>query len=231
VSFINFPTPTPVFPNLPPLEWPVLQKPFFASWTHRSVSGKQWQSSRQVYPNYDFEVSFGKGESWLREQTQNQELYEQNSPFTEFQAISQLFLSCYGSYGEFYYDMPDDDSRLNQFVSTTVSGVSSYIIYRAWGGVTSAALQRFEPVGGVQLTQPISVYLNSVLVPSSEYQIQNQLSGSFLVFNTPPTAGQVCTITFSFYYRCHFLDSFAQFDQFQRNLWQFGRCRFRTVKP
>src|SRR5579863_4236208 len=159
MSYINFPTnPPPVFPALPVVGFPVRKSPIFSAWEHKSVTGMQYQTARQVYPNWDFQLQYGDS-AWLREQTQNNPIYLPNSPYVEFEAISQLFLSCLGSYGEFWYDDLEDDSRTGQVVAVGDGATTSFRIVRTWG---TGPLARLEPVGGINLLQPVALYLNGV---------------------------------------------------------------------
>ena len=228
MSYTNFPSPTPVFPFLPVQGFPVHKRPVFTSWQHRSVTGKQYQTFRQVYPNWQFELQYAQ-DSWLREQTQNIVLFSPNSPYVEFETISQLFLSCQGKFGEFYYDDLEDDSRLGEDIGVGDSSTQHFRISRTWG---SGALARIEPVGGINLGGITNVYLNGgAAISPSLYTVTNDLDGSHLNFITPPGSGVVITMDFSFYYRCRWMDDVEQYDQWARNLWNFGKCSFQSVKP
>ena len=228
MSYIGFPTnPPPIFPALPVVGFPVRKSPIFTAWEHKSVSGMQYQTARQIYPNWDFQLQYGDS-AWLREQTQNNPIYTANSPFREFEAISQLFLSCLGSYGEFWYDDPEDNSRAGQVIGLGDGSTTIFRIMRTWG---FGPLARLEPVGGVSLGQPITVYFNNVSQSSSLYTITNDLTGSHLNFSSAPGAGVVITMDFSFYFRCRWKDDNQQYDQWATNLWQYGHCEFRSVKP
>lgn len=228
MSFVNYPTnPPPLFPKLPPEGFPVRKTPIFTAWEHKSVAGFQYQTARQVYPNWDFQLQYGDS-SWLREQTQNSVLFATNSPFVEFEALSQLFLKCLGSYGEFWYDDPEDDSRTGQIIAIGNGSASSFRIMRTWG---IEPLARLEPVGGVNLGNTIAVYLNGVVQLTNTYTVTNDLSGSHLNFATPPAAGAIVSMDFSFYFRCRWKEDSQQYDQWAMNLWQYGRCEFRSVKP
>ena len=229
MSFINWPLPTPLFQALIPQGFPVVKRPLFTASEHKSVTGKMYQAARQVYPNWQFELQFGD-ESWLREQTQNILPYAPNAPHTELQAISQLFLACYGSYGEFYFDDLEDDSRFGQFVGTGNGVLRTFRVFRTWG---TGALARIEPVGGVNLGQPINVYLNGILANPVTWGVNNDTSGTYLGFaaGSAPAAGVAITMDFSFYYRCHFTEDMQQYEQFMYNLHQLKSVKFQSVKP
>ena len=226
MSYIDYPNPTPVFPALPVVGFPVHKKPLFTGWQHKSVTGRTYLTARQVYPNWDFELQFSK-DSWLREQTQNNPIYGPNSPHVEFEAISQLFLSCYGTYGEFYYDDPEDDSRLGQSIGIGDGVTTTFRVMRTWG---STPLARVEPVGGANLGQPITVYLNGTPLAGA-WGVNNTSSGTYLTFSSAPGAGVAITMDFSFFYRCRWKDDMQEYQQFNYNLWELGKCEFRSTKP
>lgn len=229
-----YPSPTPIFPASAPVGFPVHKKPVFSEWGHRSVTGKQYQTARQIYPNWEFELTF----EVLREQTQNIVLYVPNEPYVELEAVSQLFLKCYGKYGEFYYNDPEDNSRSGQLIGTGNAVQTVFRIYRTWG---LSSLARLEPVGGVNLGATINVYYNGVAPPVEDtWTVTNDANGSHINFALPPghTDGghlfkwaPVITMDFSFYYRCHFKEDMQLYEQFYYNLHALKKCSFISVKP
>jgi hypothetical protein len=228
VSYIAYPTdPPPILPQLSVQGYPVHRKPFFTAWEHKSVSGAQYQSARQIYPNWDFQLQIGD-DAWLREQTQNRVLYGPNSPHVELETWSQLFLACFGSYGEFWYRDPEDSSRAGQLIGVGDGSTGRFRIVRTWG---FTPLARIEPVGGVDLTATINVYFNGILITPTAYTVTNELTGSWLNCIGAPANGFPVTMDFSFFYRCRWKDDMQQYDQWAYNLWQLGKAEFRSVKP
>ena len=229
MSFIGFPTnPPPIFPALNPLAFPIHKKPTFSAWEHKSVSGAQYQTARQAYPNWEFELQYAE-DSWLREQTQNNPIYVPNSPNVELETISQLFLSCYGSYGEFWYSDPEDNSRSGQFIYTGDGSTTVFRVIRTWGFEPFA---RVEPVGGINIYDPaLAVYLDGVSQPYSTFTVTNDLTGTHLNFNSAPALGVTITMDFSYYYRCQWKEDMQQYNQWAYNLWQLRKAEFRSVKP
>lgn len=224
MGYVNWPVPTPQFPVLPVQGFPITKSPVFSAWQHRSVSGKQYQSARQAFPNWTFQLQYGD-DAWLREQTQNISPYRPNVPYREFEAISQLFLACYGKYGEFWYDDPEDDSRLAQPIGTGNGVTQSFRAVRTWG---LPPLARVEPVGAVDIGRTIQVYQNGVI---DTFNWALNADHTFFTCSSAPAAGVAITADFSFFYRCHFEEDQQQYDQFNYNLWQYGKCKFVSVKP
>jgi len=225
VAYIFFPSPTPVFPVLPPLAWPVHKKPLLASRATKAATGRSTKLACAVFPRWAFTLTYG-GNSWLRDQTQNIVPDPTLSGYTELEQLSGLFLACRGSYGEFYYNDPDDDSRLAQLVATANGTSTTYPLYYSWGsGPFTPAF--YAPVGGINTID--AVYFNGVAQSPSDYT--TDATNTQLVFASAPTAGVVITADFHFYFRCRFLDDTMVFSQFAKNKWEVKEVRFESVKP
>lgn len=225
MSFIQFPDPTPVFPFLNPEAWPVLKTPGFGASTTTAMSGRVVQLSRQVFPRWKFKLTYGD-ESWLREQTQNIIPDPRRAAQTELEQISGLFLACLGSYGEFYYSDPDDDSRLAAPVATADGTSTTYQLFYSWGtGPFTPSF--YAPVTGIQTID--NIYFNGVAQPGANYSLDS--TRTKVVFTAPPSVGVVITSDIHFYYRCRFLADMQEYEQWAKNLWEYKTCEFESVKP
>lgn len=225
MSFIDFPSPTPVFPTLPPLAWSVHKKPIMASRVSIAATGREVQLAAAVYPRWAFVLSYGNS-SWLRDQTQNSTPYAPLAGFTEMEEISGLFLACRGAYGEFYYSDPDDNSRLNQGLAVS-DGINTHIpLYYSWGNGPFAP-SLILPVTGIQSID--AVYFNGVAQPSGNYSLD--ATKTVLILVAPAPNGVVITADFHFYYRCRFLEDHMEFSQWAKNLWELKEVKFESVKP
>jgi hypothetical protein len=224
MSFINFPSPTPIFPVLPPLAWSVHKKPILGSREYIAASGREVQLATAVYPRWAFTLTYG-GNSWLRDQTQNIVPDFTLAGFTELQQISQLFLACRGAYGEFFYSDPEDNSRKGQVLGTYTGNITStYIVMSTWGSGPFSPNLSF-PVGSVNVLS--AVYVGGNLVSPTDYSLD--ATGTKLNISTRYSG--TLTIDFSFYYRCRFLDDYMNYSQFAQNLWETKEVRFESVKP
>lgn len=226
MSFINYPSPTPIFPVLPPLSWSVHKKPIMSSNVVTATSGRETQLARAVYPRWAFVLNYA-GASWLREQTQNIVVDAELAGFTEFEQISALFLKCLGAYGEFYYSDPSDNSRLTQDVAVANGLTDTFQLYYTWGNGPFAP-GFFAPVTGVQSID--AVYFNGLLQNPITYTVD--ATNTKLVFvGGSPISGTLITCSFHFYFRCRFLDDQANYSQWAKNLWENKEVRFESVKP
>lgn len=225
MSYVTFPNPTPVFPSLPGRGWSVHKRPTWASNVSVHLSGKEKVASRQCFPLWEFELTH----EVLREQTQNITPYQNLSGFTELEQVSELFLSCYGQYGEFYFNDPEDNQRTNQFIGTGTGLQNIFIIYRSWG---FGNLTTVEPVAALDLSFPHNVYVNGALINPANYTITWGTTYATIIFNTfVPSMGVGVNMDFNYFYRCRFIDDVHDYNQFYKNLWELKSCRFRTTKP
>ena len=225
MAYIFFPSPTPIFPVLPPLAWPVHKKALMASRTTIAATGREARFACCAYPRWEFTLTYG-GDSWLRDQTNNITTDPRLAGLVELQELCGLFLQCRGSYGEFYYSDPDDNSRLGSPAGTGNGTNLSFPIFYTWGtGPFPTSLT--APVGGIQTLD--AVYLNGSVVSPTTYALD--AAGTQIVFTTAPGSGVVVTADFVFYFRCRFLDDTMSYSQFSQNLWEVKTVKFESVKP
>ena len=221
MAYINFPSPTPVFPALPTLGWNVKKTPVWSATTALSVSGREKRAARQCFPVWEFELTY----EFLRERTQNNPIYFPNSPYTELEQISQLFLACLGSYGEFYFEDPDDSTRAGMAIGTGDGGTTAWPVYIPYPS-TQRYLTVFSAMPGA-IKRVTAVYLNGSPQPAGSFSWADVT----LTLTTPPPAGANVTADLEFYYRCHFSDDLQTYEQFFKNIWAYPSCKFSSVKP
>jgi hypothetical protein len=82
-----------------------------------------------------------------------------------------------------------------------------------------------EPVGAINTNKATDVYLNGVLQSSGSYTI----SGNQITFDTAPGNGVVVTVSFWFYYLCHFMEDKLTPQEVAKNLWQIKKFRFESL--
>ena len=224
LSFIP-PITLPIFPVLPPLAWSVHKKPILASRVTTAATGRETQLAAAAFPRWAFTLTYG-GSSWLRDQTQNITPDPTKLGFIEFEQLSALFIYVQGSYGEFYYDDPDDDSRLAAPIAQGDGTTTEFPVYVPWGfGPFSPSF--YYPVGGISSID--AVYFDGVALPVDNYSLDD--TRTQLTFLSAPPAGTIISADFHFYFRCRFLDDHLDFVQWAQNLWECAEVRFESVKP
>lgn len=222
LSYIFFPNPTPVFPALPSVGWSVIKKPIMSSRVTISATGIETQFATAAFPRWEFTLTYGGG-AWLRDQTQNIAPDLTLVGFQEFQAISSIFLACKGSYGEFYFEDPDDNSRTTDGVGIGDGATTAFPMMVTWGATFGFAF----PIGGIKSLD--AVYINNVVQDPGSYGMD--ATNTVLNFASPPGPNAVIRASFHFYYRCRFLDDHLDFSQFAQNRWEAKEIRFESVKP
>lgn len=212
---------TPVFPEL--YGFSIKKRPRFHTINQIPPSGREVTRFQNLFPFWEFELRA----EILRDETQNNPVYSYFANYKELQQLSQLFLACNGQFGVFFFEDTSDNSRTEQYLGTGDGTETDFLFKRT---ISYGDLTFTEPVGGVNLTESIVVYVDGVVVP----QIGNWAISSdstTLVFTVAPADGAQITASFYYYYLCRFITDEMDFDQFSYNRWQVEAIRFRSVLP
>ena len=213
--------PFPVFPALP-YGFPVKVRPVMSTIVSVGPAGREARYPKQASALWEFDLTFEE----LRDQTQNQTLYNIFYGLLQYQQLVQHFLMMYGQGGMFAFDAPWDDSRANQPIGTGDGSTYVFPVYRTWG---STSAQLAELVGMVNTVTNVKV--NGVTVNPAHYYINvNKLvfqdaSGNLY----PPANGAQITMTFSFYYVCQFVNDEQEFEMFGENRWSVKTLTIRSM--
>lgn len=214
----RYPIPTPILPTLHTFS--VTKTPILATPTYTSVTGIVTRTQTQMFPTWEFRLKY----SGLRTETQNIEKFAQWSPQHEYEQIIGVFLACKGRYGRFFFRDLSDYRRVGQHVGTGDGVVYAYRIIRTLG-LGDKTL--YEPVGGVDLREPFTVWWNDVEIDTG-FSVSEDLQS--LVFNTPPPPGMVIKTDFCFFYYCRFIEDVEDFEEFVRNVHSVGEFAFVSTK-
>jgi uncharacterized protein (TIGR02217 family) len=187
-----------VFPTLPGLAWNIRKRPTWKTRIQRSVGGWETRLAQQLYPIWEFELPY--------------EFLRSAGGYTELQTLMGFYLARQGSFDNFLYSDPTDNSVTAQQFGTGNGTTTAFQLYRTYGGFN-------EPVQNVNGTP--SIYVNGVpTVPAS-------ISSTGLVtFTTAPAAGAALTWTGSYYYRVRFAEDNADFNNMMQNLWELKKLNF-----
>ncbi len=215
----------PIWPNPGPYSlfgYSIHKKPTFASLAPPpGRSGREALNFQMPVPLWEFELV----NEILRDQTQNITLDPYFSGFNEYSQLLGLFLAAAGQYGFFFFEDITDNSRSLQPIATADGATTIFPFVRTMSYGTIAYT---EPVGGVNITQPIVVTLNGTPVPSlGNWGVSHDQSS--LVFLSPPAAGVLIRSTFYYYYLCRFITDDQPFEEFLHNRWFAKPIRFRSV--
>jgi hypothetical protein len=215
---ITLPMPA-LYPDLPGLGYSQFWNPHFFNQSEVASAGANIDVALSSTPVHEFELTY----DFLRANG----AFMSNTP--EFKIFFSFFLAMGGQVGRFLYPNIDDRSVTGQFVATTDGSTSVFGPLNrtfGYGGNNST-----EPVGYVDLTQPVNVYLNGVKQAASSFQILQTLpmNQQLKFFNTP-SADQTVTIDMSYFYYCKFTEDTNTFEKFMYNLWSVKKVTLRSCK-
>lgn len=189
---------------LPGLSIEVIKRPMFSTKINESSAGNEIRTSFMDWPRWEFELSY----EFLEDRTGAE---------SSLKTIMGFFVDQQGSFGSWLFKDPDDYLVANGLMGVA-DGVTTEFYFRRYLGT------RGEPVGQVDQSNDIEVYLDGVLVNSADYTVyQNRI-----VFVTAPVSGDV-TANFQFFYVCRFLEDQMEFDKFADKLWSLQTCEFKSI--
>jgi uncharacterized protein (TIGR02217 family) len=191
-----------VFPALPGLQWDRLKKPTFSTSVHKAVSGKEARASFWFYPIWQIELAY----EILRADATD-----------ELNTLMGLFLQMHGAFDTFLYEDPEDCTVVNQGIGTGDGAVRNFQLLRRIGSFV-------EPIKAINGTPQI--YLDGVIQEEAGWTVANGL----VTFAVPPANGVMMSASFSFYFRCRFLEDEAEFSQFMYKLWSLKQITLVSVK-
>ncbi len=132
--------------------------------------------------------------------------------------MEAFFKSRKGDFDSFLlYDRDDNTVATPQVLGTGDGSTKTFQLLRSLGGFV-------EPVGPVNGTPVVRV--NGT--PTVAFTIDNY---GLITFTAAPPLGQVVDWTGSFYWRCCFTKSEAEFSEFMRQFWELKSIDLETEKP
>lgn len=207
--------PIPVFPQVP-YSLPIKLRPTMKTIIGKDSVNREVRFPQQTFPLWEIELLFEE----LRDQTQNQILYEPFLGYTQYEDLVLQWLLSYGKGYVFAFDAPWDDSRADQPLGTGDGLTTVFTAVRQWG---QAPLDITESVGQINLIY--NVKINGTIASPLTYTVgRNQIT-----FLSPPGSGLPITMTFSFYYLCHFMENQQEFTEFSENRWEIKSLKMRSI--
>ncbi len=213
----RYPDPTPTLVQLQGFS--VKKTPVWATTVPIAISGTETQILTQAFPLWAFELTY----ELLRTKTQNITPDTQWRNFVEYEQIAVLFLACKGQYGRFFFQDPSDCSRAGQLIGIGNGVWTDFRLVRTFG---YGSLAFTEPVGAIDLSQTITVYLDGVV--AAGWSILDDLQT--IQFTSAPGADVQITIDFHYLFYCRFLEDVVDFEEFMNDLHTLRSLRFRSTK-
>lgn len=197
-----------IFPALIGLGWDVQRRPIHASLVQEAVSGKEVRISLRPYPRYEYTLRY----DMLRDTAANPEL----------KTLMAFYNARLGRFDSFLYTDPADYSVTDQPLGVGDGVETEFQLIRT---MTGTGVTFVEPVLAPNVITNIKV--NAVVVAPADYTVDADTG--LLTFDTAPGNGLAITGTFTYYWRCRFLDDQLDFSQFQSALWSQDGLTFKTL--
>ena len=132
----------------------------------------------------------------------------------EIQSLIAFFNSRQGSFDNFLYSDPSDNTVTAQGFGTGDGVTTAFQLCRSFGG-------NVEPV--MSLNGAPSIYIGGVLkTAGTGYTVSNGM----VTFTSAPAAAATLTWTGAYYYRCRFLADEQEFENFMYQLWAVKKLEF-----
>jgi uncharacterized protein (TIGR02217 family) len=204
-----------VYPKLPGLDFPEgWETEWFNAPTQVASSGAEIDLGISLYPVHNFTLSY--------------QFLNDRFGVNEQRLLRGFFGACRGNLGRFLYWLKEDHQVKAQQLGTTDGSTRSYTLVRTYG-VGEASFT--EPVGYVDQTLPLNVYLDGVMVDPDLYAVDITVpAGQAIIFTSAPTTGQKVTADFDFFYYCKFADPKMSLDKFMDRLWSGGSIKLKSCK-
>lgn len=192
-----------VFPDLPGLKWEGTKKPKWSTKIHETTNGKETRAAYWSYPKWFFSLAY--------------EFLDESELVRDLQTLGGFFLARKGSFDSFLYRDSADNSVEDQVLGTGDGIRIDFQALRSFGEFD-------EPIKNIE-EETLFVYLDGVQTTSFTVSDTGLIS-----FLSPPALGIVVTTTFSFYFRCRFLQDELEFAEFMAQLWELKKLEMVTVK-
>ncbi len=206
-----------VYPTLPGLAYNVgWDTNFFNMPTSTSSSGADIDLGIAQYPLHDFTLTY----EFLRDQF----------GFMEQKTMRGFFMAIAGSLGRFLFKNPHDCGVKSQVIGTGDGTTRLFTLIRTYG---AGEYSSSEPVGTVDGTVPVNVYLNGVVQSfGTDYTLITSTPCLQQVqFATAPGNGVEITVDMNYFYYCKLADSKLTLEEFMHRLWSLNKIVLHSCRP
>lgn len=193
-----------IYPALPGLGFNFTRTPIWSTEKQQAVSGLETRASMQAFPRYQYTLTY--------------EFLRARAGLTELQTLIGFYNKVGGSFDNFSFDDPDDNSVTGQGLGTGDGATMTFQMVRTFGGWT-------DPILAVNAIS--AVYIDGAVQSGDSYAVDNM---GLLTFTAAPGDGLPVTADFTYYWRSRFVDDQYDFDKFMHQLWQQQQLQIITVK-
>jgi uncharacterized protein (TIGR02217 family) len=191
-----------VLPALVGLNYPVIKTPRWSTKVQTTVSGKETRLNLWSYPIWEYTLGYDV----LRSDAVNLEL----------QQLVAFYNARSGSYDDWLFNDPDDNTATNQSFGTGDGTTTAFQLQRAYGGYV-------EPVRGINA-------ISSVNVNGTTTAAYTVSATGLLTFTTAPAASAALRWSGTYYWRVRFMDDHIDLNKFANQFWELKTLRFTSCK-
>jgi uncharacterized protein (TIGR02217 family) len=205
---------TAIFPALPGLGWSVTKAPRFSTRIQRAVSGRELRLLDQPYPVWTWTLTY----TMLRDRWDARGLGGLGAGYDELRTLAGFFLQQQGAFQPFLFDDPTDDTVTGQVLGTGNASNATFQLLRTMNGFA-------EPIAAPNTVA--AIYLDGIRQSPAVYAVDPETG--LVTFTAPPSAGQVVSADFTYWFRVRFADDTAEFENFMYQLWQLKQVKLQSV--
>jgi hypothetical protein len=210
-----------VYPATPNWTFSMFREPFWKTRMHQSPAQFERRYADHPLPLSRWTLTY----EYLKEQMDSRQSGGGiGDGFFEWSTIVGFYMQQNGPGIPFLFDDPTDDTVTGGILGVADGTTQAFQFTRqqgSLGGIPSY----YEPI---QFLNTVSnVYDNGVVVSPSAYAIQSP--GSYVVFNTPPTGGDVISADFTYYWGVVFSEDKLDTQNFMFQLWNAKTVKFEQI--
>jgi uncharacterized protein (TIGR02217 family) len=191
-----------VLPALVGLNYPVIKTPQWSTKVQTTVSGKETRLNLWSYPIWKYTLGY--------------DVLRSDSVNLELQQLIAFYNARSGSYDDWLFNDPDDNTVTNQSFGTGDGTTTAFQLQRAYGGYV-------EPVRGINA-------ISSVKVNGTTTAAYSVSATGLLTFTTAPAASAALTWSGTYYWRVRFMDDQIDVNKFANQFWELKALKFTSCK-
>jgi hypothetical protein len=203
----------------PGLGYGVKWSPVFFNQSYKAVSGASIDIGLAAFPLHNFELVY----NFLR---------AKQPTFGELQELMGFYAAMGGQLGRFFFDWPDDDTVVGQFLGTGDGVNNTFVLGRSLGAGGGGLLGPVEPIGMIDLGSTINVYRDGVAVAPAGYNLNVAVPGNVTLgfIAGAPNPGVVVSMDFTFYYYCKFSEDTMTFEKFIDSIYLNNSVKIQSCR-
>jgi len=211
---------TLLYPTLPGLTYSVIKRQIGGSTAiARAASGREVRVGYWTYPMWEWDLTY----EYLPDMQAN------GATINDLQTLVGFVGNNCGALSAFQFLDPDDSSRTGVVFAAGDGSTKTFQITVSTG-VGSGYF--FQPIGYINTSLPIRVYLNGVLQTygSAWTYSTTYPYAQTITFATAPASGVAIGIDVSYYYMARIKEDTVEYEKFMNKLWAVKKITLVSLK-